>query len=97
MRSHDGPMAHSGHGLVHCTCLLLGVKRTSPGALQMSAFDPKRTSSPSSFLVYVDIMPSIALGVESETARVHHACRRGGGMASVRACAAAGDAGYWLP
>ena len=29
--------------LVHCTCLLLGVKRTCHFALQMSAYDPKRT------------------------------------------------------
>ena len=28
----------------HCECPLLGVKRTSPSALHMSAFDPKRTS-----------------------------------------------------
>ena len=32
-------------GLVHCTCPLLGVKRTCRFALQMSAFDPKRTSA----------------------------------------------------
>src|SRR5215831_9307132 len=37
-------MAQSGHALVHCTCPLSGVKRTCPFALQMSAFDPKRTS-----------------------------------------------------
>jgi hypothetical protein len=36
-------LALSGHRLVHCTCPLLGVKRTSTCALQMSAFDPKRT------------------------------------------------------
>src|SRR5262245_50640285 len=29
---------------VHRTCLLSGVRRTWVGALQMSAFDPKRTS-----------------------------------------------------
>jgi hypothetical protein len=29
---------------LHCVCLLLGVKRTCAFALQMSAFDPKRTS-----------------------------------------------------
>jgi hypothetical protein len=28
---------------VHCTCPLLGVKRTYSFALHMSAFDPKRT------------------------------------------------------
>ena len=37
-------LAQSGHRLVHCTCPLLGVKRTWPFALQMSAYDPKRTS-----------------------------------------------------
>ena len=30
---------------VHCTCPLLGVKRTWRFALQMSAYDPKRTST----------------------------------------------------
>ena len=38
-------MAQSGHTELHRTCPLLGVKRTSPSALHMSAFDPKRTSS----------------------------------------------------
>ena len=28
---------------MHCTCPLSGVKRTWAGAVQMSAFDPKRT------------------------------------------------------
>ena len=36
-------LAQSRHGRVQYTCPLLGVKRTSPGALHMSAFDPKRT------------------------------------------------------
>src|SRR5262249_34307250 len=36
-------LAQSGHPLVHCTCLLSGVKRTCRFAVQMSAFDPKRT------------------------------------------------------
>ena len=31
---------------MHCTCPLLGVKRTSRFALQMSAYDPKRTLAP---------------------------------------------------
>src|SRR5262249_21153391 len=30
-------------GRLHCKCPLLGVKRTWAGALQMSAYDPKRT------------------------------------------------------
>ena len=34
----------SGHAELRCTCLLSGVKRTCRFALQMSAFDPKRTS-----------------------------------------------------
>src|SRR5262249_17239589 len=37
-------LAQRRHRVVHCTCLLLGVKRTWAGAVQMSAFDPKRTS-----------------------------------------------------
>ena len=36
-------LALSGHAELHCTCPLLGVKRTSACAMQMSAFDPKRT------------------------------------------------------
>src|SRR5262245_46466983 len=32
-------LAQSGHALVHRTCLLLGVKRTWAGAVQMSASD----------------------------------------------------------
>ena len=39
-------MARSRHSELHCTCPLSGVKRTCPFALQMSAFDPKRTSGP---------------------------------------------------
>src|SRR5262245_13414155 len=35
-------LAQSRHGLVHCECPLSGVKRTWAGAVQMSAFDPKR-------------------------------------------------------
>jgi len=38
-------VALSGHTELHCTCLLSGVKRTCRFALQMSAFDPKRTSA----------------------------------------------------
>jgi hypothetical protein len=37
-------LAQSRHELVHCTCPLSGVKRTWPIAVQMSAYDPKRTS-----------------------------------------------------
>jgi hypothetical protein len=36
-------LALSGHAELHCTCPLSGVKRTFLFALQMSAFDPKRT------------------------------------------------------
>ena len=39
-------LAQSGHPELHRTCPLLGVKRTWRFALQMSAFDPKRTSRP---------------------------------------------------
>src|SRR5690348_9197069 len=38
-------LAKSGHALVHCKCLLSGVKRTWRFALQTSAYDPKRTST----------------------------------------------------
>jgi hypothetical protein len=37
-------LALSGHAPVHCTCPLSSVKQTSRFALQMSAYDPKRTS-----------------------------------------------------
>ena len=37
-------LALSGHTELHRTCPLLGVKRTCRFALQMSAYDPKRTS-----------------------------------------------------
>ena len=36
-------LAQSGHELVHRTCPLSGVERTSLFALHMSAYDPKRT------------------------------------------------------
>ena len=36
-------LALSGHGLVHCKCPLLGVKRTLLLHRSMSAYDPKRT------------------------------------------------------
>src|SRR5215203_5625685 len=36
-------LAQSRHELVHCTCPLLGVKRTSRLRAVMSANDPKRT------------------------------------------------------
>src|SRR5262245_47514981 len=36
-------MAQSGHRLMQRTCPLSGVKQTSVTAVQMSAFDPKRT------------------------------------------------------
>ena len=36
-------LALSGHTELHRTYPLSGVKRTSPSALHMSAFDPKRT------------------------------------------------------
>ena len=37
-------MALSRHGLVHCKCPLLGVKRTSQLDRVMSVFDPERKS-----------------------------------------------------
>jgi hypothetical protein len=36
-------LALSGHAELHCTCPLSGAKRTCRFALQMSAYDPKRT------------------------------------------------------
>ena len=42
-------LALSGHGSMHRTCPLMGVKRTWAGAVQMSAFDPKRTSTIGAF------------------------------------------------
>src|SRR5262245_27270848 len=38
-------LAQSRHRLVHCTCLLLRVKRTCSFALDMSVFDRKQKSS----------------------------------------------------
>src|SRR5262249_38418922 len=38
--------AQSRHSSLHCTCPLLGAKRTCRFALHMSAFDPKRTLTP---------------------------------------------------
>jgi hypothetical protein len=45
MRLQCPLLAQSGHGLVRCKCPLLGAKRTCRFALQMSAYDPKRTLS----------------------------------------------------
>src|SRR5471032_153439 len=43
-------------------------------------------------------MPSPELGGGHATARVHHASRRCGGYVDIHgACAAAGDAGNWVP
>jgi hypothetical protein len=39
------PLTHSGHLKKRFPCPLLGVKRTWAIALQMSAYDPKRTSA----------------------------------------------------
>src|SRR4029079_9603137 len=84
---------------------LLGVERTSPGALHMSAYDPKRTLDP---FVTRPLPPCyiapirclvLPLGGEHEAAQIHHAYRRcgGGGRVAARcACAAAGDAGNWV-
>ena len=36
-------LAQSGHAELHCTCPLLGVKRTSQRHRKMSAYDPKQT------------------------------------------------------
>jgi hypothetical protein len=56
MRHMQCPLlAQSGHRLLHCTCPLLGRKQTSLGNRQMSANDPKRTSSINSLLVSLPI------------------------------------------
>ena len=44
-RKESPLLAQSGHPSLHRTCPLLGEKRTCDFALQMSAFDPKRTSA----------------------------------------------------
>jgi hypothetical protein len=41
-------MGQSGHPELHCACPLLGVKRTSPELVAISAFDPRRTKQPKS-------------------------------------------------
>ena len=53
-------MAQSGHTALHCTCPLSGVKRTSPSALHMSAFDPKRTSRSRRLMSVVDRAPTLS-------------------------------------
>ena len=42
MRDKCPLLAQSGHELLHCTCPLLGAKRTCLFAPQMSAYDPER-------------------------------------------------------
>src|SRR5262245_5873570 len=62
MRQQCPLLAQSRHALVHCTCLLLGVKRTCLFAMQMSAFDPKRTPrsySVSSIGLVGSVVPSL--------------------------------------
>jgi putative tryptophan/tyrosine transport system substrate-binding protein len=58
-------LALSGHSCLRRTCLLSGAKRTSSFALQMSAYDPKRTSiAPSEALDFIVTMArSSASGV----------------------------------
>src|SRR5262245_61413239 len=60
---------------------LLGVKRTCPLALNMSAYDPKRTLvAPSSARVFIVTMPVLGLAGEGNaTTRVHYVSRRRGG------------------
>ena len=61
-------LAQSGHAELHCTCPLSGVKRTCRFALQMSAFDPKRTcnsqpphpaAAATSLLLAIDVLHTI--------------------------------------
>src|SRR5262245_45757940 len=60
--SSGGPrLAQTRHALVHRTCLLSGVKRTCPSALQMSAFDPKRTLLPVRSARYIIIAAAVVL------------------------------------
>ena len=101
-RSRCPLLAQSGHRLVHCTCPLLGVKRTCLFAPQMSAFDPKRTLAAhrgngfdAGFIPYqtsrlnrYDVV-SRAWGGHAAT-RVHRALRRCGGRLAAR-CTASGQ------
>src|SRR5262245_9121448 len=82
-----------------CACLLLrsllGVKRTWAGAVQMSAFDPKRTlavSRPALPECYFELIrcPVLSLGGGNATARVHQGNSWiSSNVAVRRACAAA--------
>src|SRR5262245_26908984 len=76
---------------------LLGVKRTWAIAPHMSACDPKRTwvfvaFSPfqSACLTLYDLLVRSLWREGNETARVHHICQCGGGVAACSACAADG-------
>ncbi len=69
-------LAQSGHTELRCTCPLLGVKRTYLFALQMFAYDPKRTwPLPALSLVPVRWPILKNSGAGSETARVHQSYR----------------------
>src|SRR5262245_8401073 len=77
-------MAQSRHELLHCTCPLSGVKRTWRFALQMFAFDPKRTScGPLTSFIRPVTMGVLSLRPVDETPRFHHTSWR------CRSCVAA--------
>ena len=83
------------------SCPLLGVKRTWAGAVQMSAFDPKRTLRQfgpflDACLDRYDDRPEPRGG--NETARVHHiSWQCGGRVAAYGARATDGNASNWIP
>src|SRR5215510_4542851 len=53
---------------------LLGVKRTWAGAVQMSAYDPKRTSTPSEVRVKVATICCPSLGGDYEATGIYWSC-----------------------
>src|SRR4029450_7241460 len=91
-------LAHSRHGLLHCTCPLSGAKRTWPIAVHMSGFDPKQTSAAASNLsIRTCKMPCPGPRADNETARIHpSAYGLGRRLAACRGCATVGNTGYRL-
>src|SRR5262245_8181697 len=90
-------LAQSGHWVVHCTCPLLGVKRTWRFAAHMSPFDPKRTGA--KLMTNLQGVPDHLIMVHrdyqvhrggNEAARFHQSCSRFGARMATRGARVAG-------